>query len=248
MTISHQIIAAALVLLAGCNLEVGNPDNDIPAGRTQTFQKLEFSLASRQACETTKANCTSIPVLLSDSEAHYTFEMTSARLQLGSALVAPYAEEKIITQFDILAGATVALAQPMDAAQVKSIAFTFSGTAPGTYTFVLTGNIVTISEGKRIVAPLTLVYGEAVTASAKVSAATTSISGVAFDANAWFDLRGSNGNIDEILKNLVSGPCRDSSVQSCNQFKTVLAARIAHAMSKSLSVKTEGVAQKLRRQ
>lgn len=240
------ILLSSLVL-ANCNIEVGNPeDGSGGLGRAQSFNSLQMNLTSMQACETTTADCTAVPVRAAGLPEGYTFEMTQASLQLDSVAIAPYGSEQVFTRVDLLKGTTIEMAQSYDAALVTSLSLSFSARQNVASSYTLAGNLVVPVSGSRsIIIPLEISYEQPLAAATAVNAESSVIEALQFDANSWFDFTGANLDFAQLLKRLVSGACTDLSARSCLQVKDVLARRISDSISRSLSVKTAPADQKM---
>lgn len=231
-----KLLAIAVASLAvHCNLEVGNPDNDTAGlgGRT-SLSSLSLNFSSYTTCTTTADACTSVPVMLSGDEPSYAFEMTSATFNLSSVELQPYTPQAALTSFNLLSGDSIALAQAVDPTQVKAVSLVLAG-SKGFFerTYSITGYLLAPGATRDQGTALTLVYSEPITVSMGIDANVGFFDGITFDANRWFDLRGSGNDLRQLFSNLTGGACRDFYSKSCAFYRASLSKLVAQRIAGS---------------
>jgi hypothetical protein len=219
------------VSLVGCNIEVGNPDDE-PHGQS----RLTLSLSAKQACRTISGDCTAVPVILPDSGANLTYEMSSIHLQLAGVTLQPGGEQILGSDIDLLAGSFVQLNLDESQAQGSGASLRFSATKQAP-TFVLSGNLTGVVNGQLVSLPLSIEFSDPVLASLPVPGTNADLAGVLFDANVWFDFSDSKPDSEQLLKGLTSAACRDADSKSCAQQRLVLSRRVADRIARSVSPK-----------
>lgn len=228
----------AAAALLHCNIEVGNPDSNLPES-VQSIQILSFSLSSGSACETTNAACISVPVVSGDpQQPAMTYELTEVRFQLAGIQLLPFAPETIHADLDLLNSSAVTLGQAKDARLLNGLSLRFDGQATtGAATFSLNGNFVTAVNGERLIIPLSIVYPDAILAETAIMGGGPGIEGVIFNAASWFDF--TDLDLTKVVKDLTGGVCKDPAKPACMKHREKIAAKISTRISQSLSIKTK---------
>ena len=157
-------LAFALSALGRCNIEVGNPDSEVP--EPARVQSLSFMLAPAAPCHATPGTCVSVPVVSGDPQQDpVSFEMKTADFQLASAELKPYATQSFARQLRLLQGSVVGLPQAINVQLVTEMSFNFAPDAnAGQTSFILEGNMVALTNGGRMILPLTLSLPDAIVA------------------------------------------------------------------------------------
>jgi|GEM_PF-3902345 len=227
----------AAAALLHCNIEVGNPDSNLPES-AQSIQTLSFSLSSGSACETSNAACISVPVVSGDpQQPAMTYELTHVRFQLAEIQLLPNAREPISAELDLLNGSTVTLGQSKDARSLVGLSLRFASRATGgASTFSIDGNFVTVVSGERLVIPLSITFPDAILAETAIVGAEP-IDGVIFNAASWFDF--TDVDLTKVIKDLTSGACKDPAKPACLKHREKIAEKISTRISGSLSIKTK---------
>ena len=233
----YSVFSGAFLLLAlcHCNIEVGNPDSNLP--EPSKAQDLVFNLSAGNPCVFTSSPCTSVPVLSGDPlQDPISFEISSADFYLASLELKPYLPESYDTKLDLLNGSQVKLTQGIDTTLVNEIAMGFAGSA-GSATYKLTGSFVAQVNMQSIVIPVTLQVADAIVVSVVGSRDSGVIEAVVFNPNTWFDFRDSKQVVSHILKSITSGTCKDVNSLQCTRHLDSLSKQIGNRIEKSLSVK-----------
>lgn len=238
---TYRAIATALTLVAlwQCNIEVGNPDSNLPESM-KSIQNLSFNLSAGGSCSVTAGTCTSVPVIFDDGHSSgITYEMTAVNFQLSALQLKPYAENTVWTQLDLLRGSSVVLSESTESAAVTAIALKFEPPQSSVgRTFEISGNLVMDVGGERVALPLKLVFDNQILAETAVSGAGNVIDGVEFDTSAWFDFSQAKGDFSRIFKALASGACRTSDAGSCTSYRETIARQVSRRISRSMTVKS----------
>lgn len=238
--IDHKIpLLLAAVWLCHCNLEVGNPEPVAPDGM-RSVQNLGLNIASRTPCELTKGDCTAAPVSISNNQnTGMTYEMTSVKFQMSGVELKPVYAESILTNVNVLKGATIELAKPVDSTLLNGIALRFDRINQLAPALWLEGSLVVRDDCNRTVVPLNLEMQESILAEMAIPLGTAGIEGVLFDVNAWFDFRGAPADVIRAIEEVAHGACRNSTSPACAQYRERIARTISQKISKSLSLKTK---------
>ncbi|MFZ5631172.1 MAG: hypothetical protein ACOY5B_18715 [Spirochaetota bacterium] len=227
--------------VSDCNLEVGNPDSDGESiGRRSALSSLNLSLSPYEVCPGSSSRCASLPVRLADGTDGITFEMSEARMLLQRITLEPYAQQLVTTEVDLFSGAPVFLNQTVDASAVITATLQFgSEKVMNAATYFISGDLVVSNGVSRHKVPVSLSYGETITAQSPMEPGAVSLSGLAFDASTWFDFSATQGNLAQLFINLASGACKDSASRSCQQYSTVLSQLVAQRIANSLRVQKQ---------
>lgn len=238
---TRQILVSVAfgALLCNCNIEVGNPDSQLPEGM-RSAQTLTFQLSAQSRCETTTASCTSVPVISGDlQQPPISYELTSVNFQLAGVTLKPSAEQDIWTQLDLLAGGSIAVSESTDLRSVSGLSLRFANVGvSGAQTFEFKGNLIISNDGQRLVVPLTLQYRDPVLAETTVDSPGNIIMGVVFDPAVWFNFSDARGEIGQILQGISNGACREQYTASCVKHREILARQVSARISRSMSLKT----------
>jgi len=228
-----------LFLLGYCNLEVGNPDDDGPAGLT-SFSTMSFSMSGGR-CTQTAEGCVSAPLeLASGVNSGMSIEMRDVRLQLAGIELKPFQPEPVTTQINLLSGSKVYLSKVYESSAINTIAADFSvPKGSQVSSLLITGSLYVPTATETLAVPLNITYNGTILANSTVTAQNTVVDGVVFDAAHWFDLSSLPREMqDQLLKNLTSGACRDITSPMCEKYRDTIARRIADNISRSMSVKS----------
>lgn len=237
----RKLLIVLAALLVGCNLEVGNPDGDPPAGM-RPAQTVSFNLQAGGACTSTTASCTSVPVTVPDASGiQLTYDMTGASFQLSSLQLKPLDAEQMFTRLDLLNGSSVTVANSTGAIDINSVAMQFSPAAGAATTFTLTGNLLISNSTGSFTVPLTLEYSNNVGAEVQLPADSGTVDTIVFDPKVWFDFSTAPHELQHILKGISDGACRTPDSPQCTKYRDNLARNISQRISRSLTVKTRAI-------
>lgn len=222
-----------------CNIEVGNPDSNLPESMT-TIQNLSFNLSVGGACTTTTETCVSVPVVLDNKQSSdMTYDITAANFQLAGLQLKPYAESPVWTQLDLLHGSSVVLPESTDSAGVSAVALRLQGNnTTGARTFEIRGNLVIGSGKDQLVLPLRLEFDNPLLAEAALGTPGGILDGVEFNASVWFDFADTRVDFEHIFKGLTSGACRSADTAACAGYREAVARQVSRRISRSMTVKS----------
>lgn len=233
------LITVALFFSAHCNLEVGNPDADGPAGLAP-FNSLAFTASGGQ-CTAQQQDCVAVPVIFSaGKDSGITFEIQELQMQLSRVELKPFQFETPLMQLNLLLADRVALGRTYESSAITDLGVDFSASRTGeTSSLQISGRVIFDDGAQRSVIPLSIAHADIIRAEATVFSSGNVIDSVVFDATRWFDFSDlSHGAHQQILHALTSGPCRDVTSRACENYRDVLSQSLAKNISRSMSVKS----------